>query len=296
MRDIDPSPPRKNVIDRRQFVVGSGMSLAALLTGNTPLPPIMLDAGGQQTQGGWLRGRVQADVRALALDDKPVPVSFDNRFLIAFDRDAGPAAQLAATLADGSTVTLPLSIAPRAWAIERVNVAKRPGGTPDAEFLRIRETELTRIKAARALDTGAQGWRQDFIRPAPGRFSGRFGSQRIYKGEPGSYHSGLDIAGGAGTTYVAPADGVVVLTAAAPFTLEGHLLILDHGGGLNSAFLHASQLLVREGAIVLQNEPLGTIGMTGRATGPHLHWAVMWRSNRLDPMLLLRNLVTDATR
>ncbi len=296
MRDLDAPPPRKRVIDRRQFVVGGGATLAALSLGNTPLPAITLDPGGQRTQGGWLRGRVQPGTRALALDGKPVPVSFDNRFLIAFDRDAAPTAQLVATLANAAEVALPLAIAPRAWAIERVNVAKRPGGVPDADFLRIRETELARIRAARALDTGAQGWRQDFVRPAPGRFSGRFGSQRIYKGEPGSYHSGLDIAGGAGTTYIAPADGVVVLAAQAPFTLEGHLLILDHGNGLNSAFLHASQLLAREGAIVLQNEPLGTIGMTGRATGPHLHWAVMWQKNRLDPLLLLADLVADATR
>lgn len=296
MRDLDAPSPRERVINRRQFVAGSGATLAALSLGNSPLPPIALDPGGQATQGGWLRGRVQPGTRALSLDGKPVPVSFDNKFLIAFDRDAPATAQLVATLADGSSAALPLTIAPRAWAIERVNVAKRPGGLPDAEFLRIRETELARIRAARALDTGAQGWRQDFIRPAPGRFSGRFGSQRIYKGEPGSYHSGLDIAGGAGTTYGAPADGVVVLAATTPFTLEGHLLILDHGNGLNSAFLHASQLLVREGAIVLQNEPLGTIGMTGRATGPHLHWAVMWQRSRLDPILLLHDLVSSATR
>ena len=120
-----------------------------------------------------------------------------------------------------------------------------------------------------------------------GRISGRFGSQRIYRGKPGSYHSGLDIAGGGGTTYVAPADGVVVLAAAAPFTLEGYLLIVDHGSGLNSAFLHSSELLVREGDTVRQGQPLGRIGATGRATGPHLHWALVWRGMRLDPLLFI---------
>ncbi|OZA71696.1 MAG: hypothetical protein B7X78_02390 [Sphingomonadales bacterium 39-62-4] len=142
--------------------------------------------------------------------------------------------------------------------------------------------------AARSLDTGAQGWRQNFVRPAPGRLSGRFGSQRIYKGEPAAYHSGLDIAGGAGTVYVATADGVVILAAAdKAFSLEGHLLMLDHGMGLNSAFLHGSSLLVKEGDSVKRGDPLGRIGATGRATGPHLHWSIKWGGSRLDPLLLL---------
>src|SRR5690606_38828056 len=114
---------------------------------------------------------------------------------------------------------------------------------------------LARIAAARTVETGSEGWRQGFVWPVTGRISGRFGAQRIYRGQPGSYHSGLDIAGGAGTTYTAPADGVVVLAAAEPFTLEGHLLIIDHGMGLNSAFLHSSELLVREGEAVRQGQP-----------------------------------------
>ena len=145
----------------------------------------------------------------------------------------------------------------------------------------------TTTPSARAVETGSQGWRQSFLWPAAGRISGRFGSQRVYRGKPGSYHSGLDIAGGGGTTYVAPADGVVVLAAAEPFTLEGHLLIIDHGMGLNSAFLHSSELLVREGDRVTRGQPIGRIGATGRATGPHLHWALMWRGMRLDPLLFV---------
>ena len=131
----------------------------------------------------------------------------------------------------------------------------------------------------------ADGWRHRFIWPVKARISGLFGSQRIYRGTPGSYHSGLDLAGGAGTTYVAPADGVVVLAAREPFTLEGYLLIVDHGMGLSSAFLHSSELLVREGDEVRQGQTIGRIGATGRATGPHLHWGLTWRGARLDPLL-----------
>jgi murein DD-endopeptidase MepM/ murein hydrolase activator NlpD len=155
--------------------------------------------------------------------------------------------------------------------------------------MRIRRPELDRIAAARAVNADADGWRQTFIWPVNGRISGRFGSQRIYRGgEAGSYHSGLDIATGeSGTVYVAPADGVVTLAAESPFSLEGNLLIIDHGQGLNSAFLHNSALLVHQGERVKQGQPIGRIGMTGRATGPHLHWSLMWRGSRLDPLLFV---------
>ncbi|WP_318173604.1 M23 family metallopeptidase [Qipengyuania sp. SS22] len=214
---------------------------------------------------------------ALAFDD-------EGRFFAAFDRDAPAAMTLTAQLAGGRTIDSPLAIAPRGWDIEHVNVARRTGGS-SASFMRRRQPELDAIWNARLEETGAQGWAQDFIWPATGRISGRFGSQRIYRGEPGSYHSGIDIAtGGAGTPYVAPADGVVVL-AADDFSLEGKLLIIDHGQGLNSAFLHSARLYVREGETVRQGQHIGDIGSSGRATGPHLHWSLKWRNSRLDPLL-----------
>ena len=195
---------------------------------------------------------------------------------------------LVARLADGRTIESPLAISPRAWDIERVDLARMQGKTTE-EFWRVREPELARIEAARARDHDVGGWRQDFVWPVKGRISGRFGSQRIYRGgEAGSYHSGLDIATGeSGTPYVAPADGVVVLAAENPFTLEGLLLIIDHGGGLNSAFLHSSRLAVREGETVRRGQHIGDIGATGQATGPHLHWSLKWRDTRLDPLLFL---------
>lgn len=241
---------------------------------------------GKLTQGGWLRGQVPTGTVNATLGDKPLSFSADGQFFAAFDRDAGPQAVLTATLRDGRTVQSAVTVSPRAWQIEHVN-ASPTANVPSAEFTARRQPELQRIAAAREVDSGSQGWRQDFIWPAKGRISGRFGSQRVYRGEPGSYHSGLDIAGGSGTTYVAPADGVVVLAAQSPFTLEGNLLIIDHGMGLNSAFLHSSTLLVHEGDRVQQGQPLGRIGATGRASGPHLHWSLMWRGARLDPLLFV---------
>jgi murein DD-endopeptidase MepM/ murein hydrolase activator NlpD len=241
---------------------------------------------GELTQGGWIRGRAPAGAVSARLGGQPLVLEADGEFFAAFDRDAGPSATLAAQLADGRTVETQLTIAPRAWDIERVDVSRTRGKT-DEEFLALRKPELAQIAAARAVQSPVEGWKQRFIWPAKGRISGRFGAQRIYKGgEAGAYHSGIDIAPGAGAPIVAPADGVVVLAAEQPFSLEGHLLIVDHGAGLNSAFLHCATLAVKLGDRVRQGQVLATVGMTGRATGPHLHWSLMWRGARLDPLLL----------
>lgn len=247
--------------------------------------PAALPFTGELTQGGWIRGTAPKGTRGLALDGQQVRLAADGAWFVAFDRDAPAQASLAITSADGSVTRQQLAVSPRAWQIENINIARRPNGPTEA-FLALRRPELARIDAARKLQTDAQGWRQRFVWPVKGRISGRFGSQRVYRGEPGSYHSGLDITSGtSGTPFVAPADGVVILAAEAPFTLEGNLLMLDHGMGLNSAFLHCSRLLVKQGDHVRQGQVIGMIGMTGRATGPHLHWSMKWNEARLDPLL-----------
>lgn len=249
-----------------------------------PSPGTFLYSG-ELTQGGWIRGEAPAGTQNATLDDVPLVLDGEGRFFAAFDRDAGDTATLRAVLPGGEAVESILTISPRAWDIERVNVARSPGGA-SAAFMERRRPELERIGAARAVNATSDGWRQDFIWPATGRISGRFGSQRIYRGEPGAYHSGIDIAtGGSGVPFVAPADGVVVLASETPFSLEGYLIIIDHGMGLNSAFLHCSSIAVREGDRVRQGQHIGNIGATGRATGPHLHWGLMWRGKRLDPLL-----------
>jgi len=248
--------------------------------------PTTLQIEGMARQGGMMRGLVPGGTKALALDGTPVPFDEEGNFIIAFDRDAPASATLVATLGRGGAQSRTIDVAPGNWRIERVN-APITGSASTAEFRERRAGELARIEAARARNESSGGWHQRFIWPVLARISGVFGSQRIYQGTPASYHSGLDIAGGAGTTYVAPADGVVVLAAAEPFTLEGYLLIIDHGMGLNSAFLHSQKLLVKEGDVVKQGQPLGLIGATGRVTGPHLHWSMKWQSARIDPLLLL---------
>lgn len=257
-----------------------------------PVPngPVLLQLKGSARQGSLLRGLAPAGTTQLLLDGEPVPFDTEGNFIIAFDRDAKPSANLIAKLVTGKSQTRTLSVARGDWRIQNVD-ASITGSASSEEFQEKRAEEVAQINAARNRHELSNGWRQTFIWPVKARISGVFGSQRIYRGTPGSYHSGLDLAGGAGTTYVAPADGVVVLASDTPFTLEGKLLMINHGMGLVSAFLHNESLLVKEGDVVHQGQPLGRIGATGRVTGPHLHWGLRWNEARIDPLLLL-----DATQ
>lgn len=283
-------------MQRRLFLAAGGAAAgfglwrargwAAERSGLDPLADFALN--GQLTQGGWARGKAPTDSTQLSFNGRQVRLAPDLSFFIAFDRDAAPRAELLADLRGGGSTRGAFPISPRSWQIEHIPIGRRPGSAPSADYARRREVELGRIRAARARDHAAEGWRQKFIWPATGRISGRFGSQRIYNGSPGAYHSGLDIATGtSGTPFVAPADGVVILAAEQSFTLEGRLLMIDHGMGLNSAFLHCSSHAVNEGDKVHQGQFIGRIGATGRATGPHLHWSIKWREARLDPLLFL---------
>lgn len=241
---------------------------------------------GAARQGDLLIGRAPSGTERLTLDGRAIPLAGDGHFLVAFDRDHEGEARLVAELGDGGTVEERIAVAARGWDLQHIDAPLRPSGS-SAEFRRIRAAELARITAARAKDAQSDGWRQDFAWPVRGRISGVFGSQRVYRGEPGSYHSGLDIAPGAGAVVVAPADGVVVLASPPPFSLEGNLVMIDHGMGLNSAFLHLATVAVREGERVRRGARIGTVGATGRATGPHLHWSMKWRDARIDPLPLV---------
>jgi murein DD-endopeptidase MepM/ murein hydrolase activator NlpD len=267
------------------------LCVAAPLHATAAVPAVAAVADGFSftgafVQGGMVRGRAPPATTRLTLDGKPVQVDSEGRFILGFDRDQGASATLVAQRADASRTQRVLRIAPRSWPIEHVDVARRPGGA-DPDYQRRRDIELRRIAAARSIGASAAGWAQPFVWPAHGRISGLFGSQRVYRGEPAAFHSGLDIAPGAGAPVVAPAEGVVVLAGPPMFSLEGNLVIVDHGMGLNSAFLHLATVDVRVGQRVAQGERIGTVGATGRATGPHLHWSVKWNDARLDPQAMV---------
>ena len=236
-------------------------------------------------QGGLARGAVPRGTKRLVIDGRDVEIAADGRFVVGFGRDYAASVLMTAFLTNGKSVSERTPVRPRKWIIE--NLTRLPHhAQPDAEFQARRPAELAQINAARRTATVSEGWRQKFIWPAIGRVSGYFGSQRIYAGQPGAPHGGVDVAGATGNAIVSPADGVVILAAASPFTLEGNLLMIDHGMGLNSAFLHLSRIDVKTGDRVRQGQRIGAIGMTGRATGPHLHWGMKWQDERIDPHVL----------
>jgi hypothetical protein len=264
-----------------------------------PPPPTVVDANvfalkGAPGQGALLYGTAPQGTALLLLDGKPVRfAASDGRFIIGFGRDAGPSALLEARLADGRLLRLPLAVAPRQWDISYLPTLKA-GVSPAGPGPR-RLAELAEIEAAKNRNSPADGWRGPFRWPAYGRISTLFGSQRIYAGGVKmAYHGGLDIARYPdgpvldGTPARAPADGVVVLaTTDRPFILEGNLVMIDHGFGLITALMHLSAIAVHVGDTVHAGQEIGRVGMTGRATGPHLHWGLTWNGERLDPLLLV---------
>lgn len=239
---------------------------------------------GEMTQGGWIKGIVPFGAERVFLGEQEVEIADDGSFFAAFDRDAPKQVILRAEGSEAATFGMVVDVSPREWKISRVNVSRGRGKNLDAWWKK-REPEYNAIKDARAKETGATGWKQDFIWPVKGRISGFFGRQRIYAGEPGPYHSGIDVAASTGTPLLAPADGVVVL-ARTGFSLEGGIIIVDHGAGLNSAFIHLSKLAVKEGQAVKQGQHIGNVGSSGRATGPHMHWSLKWGEARIDPLLM----------
>lgn len=246
--------------------------------------PVAIEiTAGQAEQGGLLRGRISPASGTLSMGNEAIRTTSDGLFILGIDRDATGQITLKLDPNDGrAAVERQISVQPRQWNIQNINAPMRGAARNNAEFERRRPGEIAQMVEARRTVVTSDGWRQPFIWPVRGRISGVFGSQRVYQGTPGSYHNGVDVAVPTGTPYVAPADGVVILAATEPFTLEGYILMIDHGMGLSSVFMHSSRLDVKTGDIVRQGQPLGLVGATGRVTGPHMHWAMRWNGVRID--------------
>ena len=241
---------------------------------------------GPRTQGGLLQGRV-APGSGVEFEGTPVRVSEDGWFLVGFGRDAAAEAELVVSCPDGGRERLVLAVAPRVYRVERIDglPADKVAPRDEEELARI-DREARRVAKARTLDDPRTDFRSGFRWPVTGRISGVYGSQRILNGEPRQPHYGIDIAAPAGTKVRAPADGLVTLTEPDLF-LSGGTLIVDHGHGLSSTFLHLSRILVKRGERVRQGQTVAEVGATGRATGPHLDWRVNLFERRLDPALLV---------
>jgi murein DD-endopeptidase MepM/ murein hydrolase activator NlpD len=187
---------------------------------------------------------------------------------------------------DGSVASIEIAVSPRDWPIERVNGLPPKTVDPPPEIAARITREQAAVAAVRERDDDRTDFTETFIRPVDGRISGRFGNQRVYNGKPGSGHSGMDIAASRGTPVKAPASGMVSF-ANADLYLTGGTIVIDHGFGFSSNFLHLSRLDVKVGDRVAQGQIIGAVGASGRASGPHLHWGMNWFDVRIDPQLVL---------
>lgn len=248
-------------------------------------PAGALELSGQATQGGLMVGRAAAGSTA-ELDGRQLLVAPDGEFLFGFGRDAGPEAQLAVTGPDGSVERRTIAVAPRSFDIQRIDGLPPKMVTPPKEVLDRIRRENAEIAKVRAEARPEALYRSGWAWPATGRISGVYGSQRILNGEPRQPHYGVDIAVPDGTPVKAPADGVVVL-AERDLYYTGGTVLIDHGYGLMSAFLHLQSIDVPVGTRVRKGEVFAHSGKTGRATGPHLDWRVNLFDVRIDAQLLV---------
>jgi murein DD-endopeptidase MepM/ murein hydrolase activator NlpD len=264
------------------------LAFSFLFVGEARADDLRLD--GKFLQGGLVQGTVPAGTE-ITFEGQPVRVSAKGRFLIGFSRNAGPTLSLAVRLPDGRQINKALKIETRKYQIQRIDGLRREMVTPPkAVYNRIR-AENAIITNARAKDTAEDHFESGWIWPAQGRISGVYGSQRILNGKPRRPHFGLDVAAPVGTPVISPADAVVAL-AHQDMYYTGGTLILDHGHGLTSAMLHMDTLEVVTGDFVRKGQRIGTIGKTGRATGPHLDWRVNLFKACLDPALLVPPMPT----
>ena len=272
----------------RAYVVG----LSAVLTGLLPatLPAQCLTSvQGDFKEGGLVYATV-APGSAVTLDGEALDVLPDGTTFFGFHREAPDQSTIVVALPSGERCEQGLQVASREYNVQRVEGVPQRTVTPPQE-------QLDRIARERTTVAAAKGQRYDrpdllaaakggFTWPAAGRISGVYGSQRFYNGTPRSPHYGIDIAVPTGTPVAAPAPGIVTLAEPDLF-FSGGTVILDHGYGLSSSFLHLSKILVGVGQELQTGDVLGEVGASGRATGPHLDWRMSWRERRIDPQLLV---------
>jgi murein DD-endopeptidase MepM/ murein hydrolase activator NlpD len=239
----------------------------------------------QVQQGAMVIGKVPPGSRVV-YDGRTLDVTDYGTIVFGIGRDASGSARVEIKPPGGTSRQAHVAITPRDFPVERINGVPPKTVSPPAAVAKRIARERAQVTQARATSNDGLGFAEHFIWPVRGRISGRFGNQRVYNGKPGSAHSGMDIAASTGTPVKAPAAGTVVL-AEPDLYFTGGTILIDHGYGIGSNFLHLSQLDVAVGDTVAQGDVIGKVGATGRATGPHLHWGMTWFGTRIDPLLVL---------
>lgn len=265
------------------------VQLALLLCASNVPASERLELKGDPVQGGMLVGYTTPGAQ-VRFDGRDLSVAPDGEFVIGFGRDANERMVLEVRFPDASVLRRKLTIRQRPYPVQRIDGLPAGEVTPsEANLARIRR-EAAQIRTARSGNTPRTDYDGAWSWPVVGVLTGVYGSQRILNGKPRSPHTGVDIAAPAGTPVCAPVAGVVRFAAPELF-LSGGTVILDHGHGISTTYIHLREIAVRAGQVVQKGQSLGAVGATGRATGPNLHWGVNWFTKRLDPGLLVPGMV-----
>ena len=242
---------------------------------------------GNAIQGGMLLGHTVPSA-TVTFADITVPISPDGTFLLGLGRDMPLSNEL--TITTDESCAQEVAVTAREYRLQEITGVPQQTVTPSEEHLERIRAERAKVRNAKAKrlarEDGIRAVRDGFVWPVTGRISGVYGSQRIYNGTPGTPHFGVDVARPTGTPVLAPAAGEVTLAEPDLF-YSGGTVILDHGYGLSSSFLHLSKVSVSVGDQLAPGDLIGAIGATGRATGPHLDWRMSWFHQRIDPQLLV---------
>jgi murein DD-endopeptidase MepM/ murein hydrolase activator NlpD len=271
-------------VNRRALLLAGA---AAALAGPVLAQPPGLELQGRPVQGGFVFGRTAPRAQILVDGAEVGHASQDGLFVVGFDRDAPETAEIAVRTPDGEARRR-LDVAKGVFDIQRINGLPENEVTPtDPQLLARIAAELRRKQDGFSSRADLDDFKDGFSLPVVGaRLAARFGGQRILNGEPKRPHYGDDLAAPVGTPVLAPAAGVVSF-AESGLHYEGGLIMIDHGQGLISLYLHLSRLDVHAGDKVARGQLIGAVGKEGRATGPHLCWRLKWRDRNLDPMLLV---------
>lgn len=267
------------MIARRAFIAGSAAALAC--THAVFAQPSRITFSGALEQGSLAIGKTDAGA-SVTVDNVPVRVSPQGLFAFGFEYNQTKPTKVVAHFADGTSETQAVTPKVRMYEIQRIAGLPEKYVSPPPDVLERIKREGAEIAHARTRDTSEAWFADGFDWPVAGIISGTWGNQRILNGEPKEPHFGVDIAAPQGTPIHAPADGIVSL-AAPSFYLDGGIALLDHGHGVSTVYIHQSKLMVKANERVTRGQVIGLVGMTGRATGPHLHWAMNWFQVKLDP-------------
>jgi len=244
-----------------------------------------LKLSGKFTQGGLIFGWATPGA-LITLDGKRIRQAKAGDFLLGFARLAARTSQLEVVFTDGSIVLRKLVIKQRKYDIQRIDGLPKRQVTPSAEDLARIKKESALINKARQTKVTEPFFTAEFTSPAIGRVSGVYGTQRILNGQERRPHYGQDIAAPTGAEIKATSAGVVIFVHPGMF-FNGKTVIINHGLGLHSIYLHMNAVRVKAGERVTKGKIIGEVGQTGRATGPHLHWGVTLNQLPLDPALIV---------